>query len=59
MREVADPYSGTLEDFQVCFSMIKEACDVLMKRMLLIAGSDRSEQEGVRMAKAKGGQAAR
>ncbi len=59
VREVADPYSGTLEDFQVCFSMIKEACDVLMKRMLLIAGSDRSEQEGVRMAKAKGGQAAR
>jgi len=33
-REVADPYSGTLEDFQTCFSMIKRACDVLMMRML-------------------------
>lgn len=33
-REVADPYSGTLEDFQTCLSMIKQACDVLMKRML-------------------------
>ena len=32
--EVADPYSGTLDDFQVCFSMIKQACDVLIRRML-------------------------
>lgn len=32
--EVADPYSGTLEDFQMCFSMIKQACDVLISRML-------------------------
>ena len=32
--EVADPYSGTIEDFQVCFSMIKQACDVLVKQML-------------------------
>lgn len=34
VREVADPYSGTLEDFQTCFSMIKQACDVLITRML-------------------------
>ena len=34
VREVADPYSGTLEDFQVCFSMIKQACDVLVTQML-------------------------
>lgn len=34
VREVADPYSGTLEDFQVCFSMIKQACDVLVAQML-------------------------
>jgi protein-tyrosine-phosphatase len=34
VREVADPYSGTLEDFQSCFSMIKKACDELVKRML-------------------------
>ncbi|NGZ01759.1 MAG: hypothetical protein CV090_01760 [Nitrospira sp. WS238] len=33
-REVADPYSGTLEDFQTCFSMIRQACDELMIRML-------------------------
>lgn len=35
VREVADPYSGTLQDFQTCFSMIKQACDVLVTRMLL------------------------
>ena len=34
VREVADPYSGTLEDFQVCFSMIKQSCDVLIAEML-------------------------
>jgi len=34
VREVADPYSGTLEDFQTCFSMIKQACDVLVLQML-------------------------
>lgn len=34
VREVADPYSGTLEDFQLCFSMIKQACDVLVMQML-------------------------
>ena len=32
--EVADPYSGTLEDFQRCYSMIRQACDVLVSRML-------------------------
>lgn len=39
VREVADPYSGTLQDFQVCFSMIKQACDVLVMRMLPAAKS--------------------
>ncbi len=34
VREVADPYSGTLEDFQTCFTMIRGACDVLVARML-------------------------
>jgi protein-tyrosine-phosphatase len=34
VREVADPYSGTLEDFQTCFSMIKRACDVLVAKVL-------------------------
>ena len=34
VREVADPYSGTLEDFQTCFAMIKRACDVLIAKML-------------------------
>lgn len=34
VREVADPYSGTLQDFQICFSMITQACDVLVARML-------------------------
>ncbi len=34
VREVSDPYSGTLEDFQTCFVMIKQACDVLLARML-------------------------
>ena len=34
VREVADPYSGTLEDFQTCFSMIKHACDVLVAKVL-------------------------
>jgi protein-tyrosine-phosphatase len=34
VREVADPYSGTLEDFQTCFSMIKQACDVLITQIL-------------------------
>jgi protein-tyrosine-phosphatase len=34
VREVADPYSGTLEDFQTCFSMIRQACDVLVAEML-------------------------
>lgn len=34
VREIADPYSGTLEDFQTCFTMIKGACDVLVTRML-------------------------
>ena len=34
VREVADPYSGTLEDFKICFSMIKQACDVLVTRMI-------------------------
>lgn len=37
--EVADPYSGTLDDFQVCFSMIKQACDVLIRRMLSTSSS--------------------
>ncbi|MBS1733846.1 MAG: hypothetical protein JST02_11180, partial [Bacteroidetes bacterium] len=32
--EVADPYSGTIADFQTCFSMMKQACDVLVKQML-------------------------
>lgn len=36
VREVADPYSGTLEDFQTCFSMIKQACDELITQMLPI-----------------------
>ena len=44
-REVADPYSGTLEDFQTCFSMIKAACDVLIAQMLPVCGSERSERE--------------
>jgi len=35
VREVADPYGGTLEDFQTCFLMIRRACDVLVARMLL------------------------
>lgn len=43
VREVADPYSGTLEDFQTCYSMIKAACDVLITQMVPIDGSDRSE----------------
>lgn len=43
VREVADPYSGTLEDFQTCYSMIKAACDVLIMQMVPIDGSDRSE----------------
>ncbi len=34
VREVADPYSGTLEDFQTCFTMIRQACDVLVAKML-------------------------
>ncbi len=34
VREVADPYSGTLEDFHVCFSMIRQGCDVLVAQML-------------------------
>jgi len=36
--EVADPYSGTIADFQTCFSMMKQACDVLV-RQLLVASS--------------------
>lgn len=32
--EVADPFSGTLEDFQTCFSMIQRACDVMVAQML-------------------------
>lgn len=34
VREVADPYSGTVEDFHTCFSMIKRACDELVAQML-------------------------
>lgn len=34
VSEVADPYSGTLEDFQTCFAMIRQACDVLVSKML-------------------------
>jgi len=34
VKEVADPYSGTLEDFQTCFSMIKRACDVIVAKLL-------------------------
>ena len=34
VKEVADPYSGTLKDFQTCFSMIKRACDVLIAKVL-------------------------
>lgn len=34
VREVADPYGGKLEDFQMCFSMIRRACDVLVAQML-------------------------
>lgn len=34
VREVADPYSGTLEDFQTCFLMIRRACDALVLQML-------------------------
>lgn len=33
VREVADPYSGTMKDFQICFAMIQQACDVLVKTM--------------------------
>lgn len=45
VQEVADPYSGTLEDFQTCFSMIKQACDVLMTRIVPIGANGRSERE--------------
>ncbi len=34
VREVADPYSGTLGDFQTCLSMITEACDVLVRQIM-------------------------
>ena len=37
VREVADPYSGTLEDFKTCFTMIKGACDGLVTRMLPVS----------------------
>ncbi|MBS0169853.1 MAG: low molecular weight phosphotyrosine protein phosphatase [Nitrospira sp.] len=36
VREVADPYSGTIEDFEACFSMMKQACDVLVKQMVSV-----------------------
>ncbi len=36
VREVADPYSGTIEDFEVCFSMMKQACDVLVQQMVSV-----------------------
>jgi protein-tyrosine-phosphatase len=28
--EIEDPYSGTIEDFQVCFGQIRKGCDALM-----------------------------
>ena len=37
--EIADPYSGTSEDFQSCFQQVSRCCDVLAARL----GVKRSE----------------
>ena len=52
VREVADPYSGTLEDFQTCFSMIKQACDVLVTEML--PANKQGERPKVRREESQG-----
>ena len=31
--EIADPYSGTIEDFQSCFQQVRRCCDVLAARL--------------------------
>jgi protein-tyrosine-phosphatase len=31
--EIADPYSGTLSDFQECFDIIRQSCDSLIKEI--------------------------
>lgn len=30
--DIADPFSGTAEDFQVCFEAIRRACDDVLSR---------------------------
>ena len=55
VREVADPYSGTLDDFQTCFLMIKQACDVLIAQILPGGVVIESSGREARTAKLKGG----
>jgi len=38
--EIADPYSGTSEDFQTCFQQVRRCCDVLAGKL----GVESSEQ---------------
>jgi len=37
--EIADPYSGTSEDFRSCFQQVSRCCDVLAARLGLQAGA--------------------
>jgi protein-tyrosine phosphatase len=36
--EIADPYSGTSEDFQSCFEQVSRCCDVLAARLGVTGG---------------------
>ena len=44
--EIADPYSGTMEDFHACFRQMCQCCDILADRLSI----DRSESLTSRMS---------
>ncbi len=46
VEEVADPYSGTVEDFQRCLAMVKVACDTLVARIETNQPSQNANEEG-------------
>jgi protein-tyrosine phosphatase len=42
--EIADPYSGTLHDFQECFAIITRSCDQLIKEICEVNGNARGTE---------------
>lgn len=42
--EIADPYSGTIDDFHSCFQQVSRCCDVLVARLAIKSSEPASNQ---------------